>query len=191
MLRKEMAEKLAKISQEEIDRKSKIVFEKVKSSEWFIRSQRISVFVNTAGEIKTDEIIKLALLQNKEVFIPWFEKGNPRMFMVQLDTVKDFDNLKPTLWDIRQFESIDGKTTYDNTGPLHLILAPGVAFTTAGDRCGHGMGFYDKFFVEHTGKSYPNAPAPYKVALALSEQIIDKVPVDETDVKMDIVLAAD
>uniref|UniRef100_A0A1I7S7Z4 5-formyltetrahydrofolate cyclo-ligase n=1 Tax=Bursaphelenchus xylophilus TaxID=6326 RepID=A0A1I7S7Z4_BURXY len=190
LLRKEMATKLAQISEDEIDRQSKAVFDKVRSAEWFVQSQRISIYVNTAGEIKTDEIIKLALLENKEVFIPWFQKGNPKMFMVQINSVKEFDDLKPTLWDIRQFESIDGRTTYDNTGPLNLILAPGVAFTRSGDRLGHGMGFYDKFFREHN-LNFPNATAPYRVALALNEQILEEVPVEDTDVKINLVLTAD
>jgi 5-formyltetrahydrofolate cyclo-ligase len=68
------------------------------------------------------------------------------------------------------------------------VLAPGVAFTADGNRLGHGMAFYDKFFHEHRelfGKM------PHKMALALNEQILDSVPVDEnTDVHIDEVIYA-
>lgn len=63
-----------------------------------------------------------------------------------------------------------------------MVLAPGVAFTVEGNRLGHGMAFYDKFFCEHEklfGKM------PYKIALALNEQIIECVPIHESDVRLD------
>lgn len=69
-----------------------------------------------------------------------------------------------------------------------MVLAPGVAFTANGDRLGHGMAFYDKFLHEHQelfGKM------PYKMALALNEQILESVPLNEkTDVHIDEVVYA-
>lgn len=75
---------------------------------------------------------------------------------------------------------------------------PGVAFTRQGGRLGHGMGYYDKFLHEHFNKNpHRNTDSPQSIAdkiaakktillgLALKEQIVDEVPLDETDVLLD------
>lgn len=77
--------------------------------------------MNTAGEIKTDNIIRKALEDRKQVFIPWFAKGNPYMQMVELRNTDEFNELMPTLWDIRQFPTIDDRESYKKTG---LIINP-------------------------------------------------------------------
>lgn len=72
-------------------------------------------------------------------------------------------------------------------GCLDLVLAPGVAFTASGHRLGHGMAFYDKFLCDHE-KHF--GKMPHRLALALSQQVLDCVPVGDTDVKMDEIVYA-
>lgn len=38
------------------------------------------------------------------------------MQMVELREVKEFDEMKPTLWGIRQFPTIDGRKSYKDEG---------------------------------------------------------------------------
>jgi 5-formyltetrahydrofolate cyclo-ligase len=75
--------------------------------------------------------------------------------------------------------------------PLDVILMPGVAFTNNGDRLGHGMGYYDKYLQSYFNR-FPNSNQHQTVliGLAFREQIIDNVPTDENDWKLDIVLCA-
>jgi 5-formyltetrahydrofolate cyclo-ligase len=44
------------------------------------------------------------------------------------------------------------------------------------------MAFYDKFFGEHQEKF---GKMPTRYALALNQQLLDCVPIDNTDVRMD------
>lgn len=67
-----------------------------------------------------------------------------------------------------------------------MILAPGVAFSPYGLRCGHGKGYYDRFFSTHH-KHFPEN-SPKKIGLALREQIIGTIPISETDVELDEVI---
>jgi 5-formyltetrahydrofolate cyclo-ligase len=62
---------------------------------------------------------------------------------------------------------------------LDLVLVPGVAFDLNGHRLGRGKGFYDRMLENFKGK---------KVGIAFDEQIVDAVPVEKNDVKMDFVL---
>lgn len=68
---------------------------------------------------------------------------------------------------------------------------PGVAFTHNGDRLGHGMGYYDKYLHAYFNR-FPNSNQHRTVliGLAFREQIVDNLPIDENDWKLDIVLSA-
>lgn len=86
------------------------------------------------------------------------------------------------------------------------MLAPGVAFTREGGRCGHGMGYYDKYF-ESLFKSFPNRLADAElrgnlnekllqkktilIALAFKEQIVAELPLEATDVILDKIITSD
>ncbi|MBR4738980.1 MAG: 5-formyltetrahydrofolate cyclo-ligase [Bacteroidales bacterium] len=63
---------------------------------------------------------------------------------------------------------------------VELIVVPGVAFDTGGNRMGRGRGFYDRLL-----KSTPRA---VKIGVAYGFQILDEIPVEPHDVKMDIVI---
>ena len=67
-----------------------------------------------------------------------------------------------------------------NLDAVELIMVPGVAFDRTGNRMGRGRGFYDRLL-----KSTPNA---MKVGVAFDFQLLDSVPTEPHDVKMDKVI---
>lgn len=69
---------------------------------------------------------------------------------------------------------------FTNLDAVELIIVPGVAFDRTGNRMGRGRGFYDRLL-----KSTPKA---LKVGVAFDFQMIEEVPVEEFDVKMDAVI---
>ena len=62
---------------------------------------------------------------------------------------------------------------------IDLCIVPGSAFDRRLNRMGYGKGYYDRFLCNTHIK---------KVALAFGCQIVDAVPVDEYDVKMDCII---
>ncbi|CAI2302402.1 unnamed protein product [Caenorhabditis sp. 36 PRJEB53466] len=185
-LRQFMKQFLEKVTPEETNRQSEAVSRKVLDSKWFQESKRVSVYVSTTGEIQTDSIIRAALETGKDVFIPQFVRGSTAMQMVRVPDQSAFSALPTTLWGIRQPSPKWEWDGFQRTGPLDLILTPGVAFTPSGLRCGHGKGYYDRFFSNHF--SYFPERIPRKVGLALREQIVQSVPVSESDVQLDEVV---
>ena len=78
---------------------------------------------------------------------------------------------------------------------IDVILMPGVAFDTAGNRIGFGKGCYDRFIAsgsaqraDKNGKQNINinentdARIPLLAALAYDFQIVDKIPSEPTDI---------
>lgn len=64
---------------------------------------------------------------------------------------------------------------------IDAIIVPGVAFTTKGERMGRGKGFYDKYLSRHGVRAY-------KIGICFHCQLVDYLPLDKHDVKMDIVV---
>lgn len=62
---------------------------------------------------------------------------------------------------------------------LDLVLVPGVAFGLDGNRLGQGKGYYDRLLQNFTGS---------KIGVAFDEQVVDTVPSEENDVRMDLIL---
>ena len=75
-------------------------------------------------------------------------------------------------------------------GGLDLILVPGVAFTREGGRCGHGMGYYDKFLhrLFATGCTRDQVSL---VGLCFKEQLVESLPLDDHDVLLNQVITGE
>lgn len=64
---------------------------------------------------------------------------------------------------------------------IDLVVVPGLAFTVDGGRLGRGGGHYDRFLA-----GLPVAT----VGVCFAEQLVDELPLDPHDVRVDVVLAA-
>ena len=60
------------------------------------------------------------------------------------------------------------------------MIIPGLAFDKDNNRLGYGMGYYDNYLKDKN---------VYKIGICYKEQIIDSIPVDNNDVKMDLVIS--
>ncbi len=65
---------------------------------------------------------------------------------------------------------------------IEFVVVPGLAFTADGRRLGYGGGFYDRFLPGLRG--VPNA------GVCFTEQLLDELPVDAHDVRVDRVVYA-
>ncbi|HXW52520.1 MAG TPA: 5-formyltetrahydrofolate cyclo-ligase [Myxococcota bacterium] len=65
---------------------------------------------------------------------------------------------------------------------LRVIFVPGLAFNQLGHRLGRGKGYYDRTLAELKSLGFP---CPLLVGLAMDEQIVAEIPLEEHDVAMD------
>ena len=127
-------------------------------------------FVSFNSEVNTHEMIKNAL-GNKTTVVPKVEQHE-----IEPSVIIDFDNLMPSKLGI--LEPIEAmKIAYKH---IDLVLVPGIAFDMEGHRIGYGYGYYDKFL-----KKVPKA---VKIGLCFDFQVVDKVPREEHDVPVDLVV---
>lgn len=170
-IRKLIKGKISELSNELKLEQSKQIFKILESLKIYKNASKIMTFWSMNDEINThSHIIKIA--KNKQIFLP----------------VMDGLNLK-----IRKFEdtnSLNNNNKYgiyepsgisiDNFNP-DLIIVPGVAFDKNKNRLGRGKAFYDRFLKAHKNIT------PL-VGICFNEQIIEEVPTNEYDIKMDYIL---
>jgi len=187
-LRKEMKKILKSLSEEDIKRQSNAVTQKLLELPEYQDAKRISIFLSMRDEVDTHNILTQSLKLGKECFIPHYFMGGPKMKMVKLQDLEDYKNLPETAWNIKQPADEDQRPDALLTGGLDLILVPGLAFSKSGDRCGRGRAYYDTYLQKiYQEQDYPCVT----VALAFKQQILDYVPTDPHDFRINHVLFPD
>lgn len=63
---------------------------------------------------------------------------------------------------------------------IDFIVVPGVAFDRNGNRLGRGKGYYDRLL--------PRIPSAYKAGICFPFQIVEEVPAEPFDIRMDEVI---
>lgn len=175
-LRKEIIKKRDELDCIEKIIKDKKIIEKLKDTKEYKEAKGIFVYIGFGSEINTKILIEDALKDGKEVYVPKVIKKE--MVFIKINSL---ENLVTSSYGI--LEPIGDKSNF-NVDNLGLIVMPGLAFDKQGNRLGYGGGYYDKFLSS-------NKIDAKKIALAYDFQVLDKVPSEEHDIKIDSIITED
>ncbi|CAH0724232.1 unnamed protein product, partial [Brenthis ino] len=184
LLREQIAASIASLSADEKKRQSEIVYNKITNHPVYKSAKRIAIFMSTEQEVNTAPIIKHIKSKGAAAFVPQYAGGKMRMLRLESG---DEDSMPLTRHGIAQ-HSKDQKREDALDEGLDLIIAPGVAFSKNGGRVGHGGGYYDKYIANI--RTNP-ATAPKVIAIAFNCQVVDDVPMNEMDQRIDEVVFPD
>lgn len=159
--------------------KSSSIRSRLYSLSEYKNSSFVMCYLSTEREVSTFEIIETALSQNKKVAVPLILKSQNIMLPCEISNLKD---LEPGPWGILQ--PIKGKIKSIPLKVVDLIIVPGIVFDKNGNRIGRGKGFYDRFL-----NSIPSAIR--KMALAFSCQIVERIPINDSDIPVDKIITED
>ena len=185
IVRKEIKQKLRQLSEDEKIRESKIITQRLLQLDAYKNATSVSTYLHMPTEVFTSDILKDLFTSNKKCFIPHYVGDN--MDMVLLNGFEDYDSLPLTSWNIKQPADDEKRERATDGAGLDVIIVPALGFTVGGDRLGRGKGYYDNYFMKY--EKVFNAK-PVTIGLAYSCQVLDEVPVDEFDVKLDHVVTA-
>ena len=132
-------------------------------------------YMSFGAEFVSDSLMRQVLADGKQLLLPKVNLARKKLDFYHVLSVDE--DLAPGVWDIREPlpERCAKVAALNGVG---FILLPGVAFGRDGARLGYGGGFYDKLIAR-----LPHRPA--LVAAAYSVQIIDDVPQESTDCKVE------
>jgi 5-formyltetrahydrofolate cyclo-ligase len=146
---------------------SLFVFEKIEKDNDFINADTIFAYWSMNDEVSTHSFIQ-KWSKIKDVYLPVIvgDSLELRLFegVDKMQKDKRYGILEPKGRLLHNWESID------------YAIIPGIAFDSKGNRLGRGKAFYDRILVGISAK---------KVGVCFYFQLIEKVPVEDTDIKMD------
>ena len=133
-------------------------------------ARTVMAFAAMASEPETDGLFARLERDGKVLVLP-------RIVGDLLEPALVGEGTRPAVWGIRepQGPAVDPTT-------IDLIIVPGVAFTSDGGRLGHGKAYYDRFL--------PGTRA-FTVGACFAEQLVDELPLEPHDVRLDLVVAGD
>ena len=174
ILRREFLAKRAAVPRDQRDRISHELIKKFLSTEIYREAKVIMAYASTPDELQLNELFATCFDDKKILAIPYIV-GKGAMQAVE---VPNFNALE-----IGAFNILTVKSEFRNfikPAQIDCVIVPGAAFDLSGGRLGLGGGYYDRFL--------PLAVNAKKIALAYDFQLVDSLPTEEHDAKIDMVL---
>ncbi len=137
----------------------------------FEAASTLALYCPIRNEVFTEEIFACASRRGKRVAYPRVREAQMEFVAVADPSALvpgAFGILEPTGEDLLPVAALD------------LIVVPGVAFDRGGHRLGYGKGFYDR--------ALRNASGAVLVGFCFDFQLVDALPAEAHDVRMDMVV---
>lgn len=170
-VRKMMRERKRAVPADEKLLRSRTIMHRLEHNTDFAAAHVVLLYWSMADEVQTHEFVE-----------QWYREKTLLLPCVQGDNLVLRQYTGPECMVSGEQFGI-GEPTGDEWTDLdavQLIAVPGVAFDPDGNRMGRGRGFYDRLL-----KSTPNA---VKIGLAYDFQMLDHIPTEPHDVRMDSVI---
>lgn len=170
-VRKMMRERKRAVPPEEKLRRSRVIQQRLEQTPQFAAAKVVLLYWSMSDEVQTHEMVEQWYRQ-KTVLLPCVDGDDLRLRQYTgpecMVSGEQFGIGEPT------------GEEWTDLAAVELIAVPGVAFDREGNRMGRGRGFYDRLL-----KSTPNAT---KIGLAYDFQMMDAIPTEPHDVKMNLVI---
>lgn len=173
-LRKKILSLRRALSLEERNMGSEQIFTRLCKEISFQKANNVFAYAAMTDEVQTLAILKMMLEADKKVFLPHI-MGKRSMQPIRLKKITDLHAGK---YGILTVDAEEGE--FIEPEKLDCILVPGVAFDKMGNRLGMGGGYYDTLL--------PKAVKAVRLALAYDMQIVDKIPCELHDCRMNLII---
>ncbi len=151
------------------------VCESIIASTPYQNATTVLAYASFGSELDTITLLERILADKKNLVMPRVDKASQQL---QLHRVLHLHELVAGVWGIRE-PIATSEIVLPNA--IELIIVPGAAFDRAGFRIGYGKGFYDKLLLAVN-------PASTRLSAAFDCQMIDAVPNEAHDQRVDIII---
>jgi len=160
------------------DDASERIVASVLSLPFFQEKQHFFIYCHFRSEVRTIPLLACCLAQGKTVSVPMSLPDEARMLAVLIsDPIHD---LAPGYMGIPEPLPSSVPERMQPPAAIEVAVIPGTGFDRLGHRLGYGKGYYDRFLVQ--------APRAIRIGLAFSCQMVDRIPAQEHDVPMDLII---
>jgi 5-formyltetrahydrofolate cyclo-ligase len=179
-LRKSVIERRSSISLPARQTANRTISKRVLAMGGFNDAQTVMAYMSIAAEFSTMEFVRATLALGKNLVLPKVNRDEKKL---DLFRVKNIDtDLTPGVWEI--LEPNPERCEKISAEDIEFVLVPGVAFDVHCNRLGYGGGFYDRL-LDDLG------PFVSLVAPAFALQIVERVPIEEHDIPLNVIITED
>lgn len=154
------------------------ILDKIANLDCYRRSSVVLVYVGFGSELQTETFLRRVLDDGKVLLLPRVNREERRLDLHEVENLDQ--DLEAGTWGIR--EPKPDLCRRVEPAAIDFVLVPGVAFDPRGARLGYGGDYYDRLFAVCTDSH------PFLVAAALELQMVDEVPLEEHDARVDLII---
>jgi 5-formyltetrahydrofolate cyclo-ligase len=171
------------ISVEERKFYSQLIQEKLRMTIEYQNCSHLFAFVSFGTEVNTLDIIRQAFIDNRKVFVPKVEAYGMEFYEIHsLEGLisSKFGVPEPSSSEDNRYKAVihSNETELEN----RLMLLPGLAFDSTGNRIGYGAGYYDRYLSKFPASYF------YKMAIAYDFQLMEQIAAEDYDIKADAIV---
>ena len=155
-------------TKEQLLEQSKKILAKLEQHPDFVNAEKIMLYSALPDEVQTQAFLEKWHLK-KTIILP----------TVVGDDIVPVEYANDTNFAVGDFNILEPQNE-PYAGDFDLIIVPGVAFDRHGNRIGRGKGYYDRFLCHHL--------AVKRIGICFDFQLVDEVPAEPFDIKMDEVI---
>lgn len=154
---------------------SRTIADRIAGLDAYRKAATVLGYMNFGAEFAAEIFVRQALRDGKQVLLPRVNADTKQLDVYQVtDLAQD---VAPGLWSIPEPRAERCRKVVE-LACVDFILLPGVAFGRDGARLGYGGGYYDKLLARI-------AHRPVLVAAAFALQVVEHIPLEATDRKVD------
>lgn len=171
-LRELIKEKRRHFSQQKLGEMSSCICHTLLADDMLRKAEVVLMYYPLPSEVDVTPVIRELSGKGKVVLLPKVVSDTDMTIHKYEDEnslcVGAFNIMEPVGEEYMDYDSID------------VVIVPGMAFDIRGNRLGKGKGYYDRFF--------SRVRNIYKIGVCFPYQMVDDVPCDEHDIRMDKVI---
>jgi len=167
-IRRRIRNKKNILSDMEKSESSRMVFQKIEELPEFINAKSVLLYWSLPDELPTHNFIE-KWCKTKQILLPMVKED--KMLIKPFVSTQDLHKSDMGIW--------EPATQNEYLKHIDIVLVPGIAFDKFKNRLGRGKGYYDRYF---TNKNIT------KVGICYDFQLLENVPTESYDVKMDIII---
>ena len=171
-IRREIALKRKALDAGRVSQASSRIMDNLQRLDEFGRANTVALYKAIAGEVYPEPLFDICRDMGKRTCIP--------VFMAQEGIYAFAEITSETLFKTGNYGIPEPITAAPmDRDSIDLMIVPGVAFDSTGNRLGRGGGYYDRLLAGFAGQ---------KAAVAFDFQVYPRIPFDKHDISMDLII---
>ena len=154
---------------------SKSINNKIIAIKEYENSKSLGIYYPIGSEVQTFDLIRHSLNHNKMVCLPKVIDSTSIKFYKIIE-----DSFEKISFQKGKYGILEPSISTETIDKIDMLIIPGIAFDLKGNRIGYGKGYYDRYLSSRKAKS--------KIGLAYEIQVLNKIPNNELDIPVDIIV---